>query len=115
MSMQIQIQKELTQTDFLTSTIYERNDLSNVIQPGEKFMVRQGDLIVTNYNIYNHEKRGLSKAYLTDVWGIYIFRWSHYIIPEKDQTVLIHPEHGITVIPRPFHSLRFYTFNNAGD
>ena len=115
MSMQIQIQKELTQTDFLTSTIYERNDLSNAIQPGEKFMVRQGDLIVTNYIIDQYRKRGLNKAYLTDEGGIYTFRRSHYIIPQKEQTILIHNEHGITVIPRPFHSLRFYTFNNAGD
>jgi len=115
MSIQIQIQKELTQTDFLTSTIYERNDLSNAIQPGEKFMVRQGDLIVANYHIENYGKRGLSKVYLTNEDGVYIFRWSHYIIPEKDQTVLVHNEHGIVVIPRPFHSLKFYTFIDAGD
>jgi hypothetical protein len=115
MSYQIQIQKELTQTDFLTSTIYERNDLSNAIQPGEKFMVRQGDLIVTNYHIENYEKRGLSKAYLPDEDGIYIFRRTHYIIPQRNQTILVHPEHGVTVIPKPFHSLKFYTFNNAGD
>jgi len=115
MSMQIQIQKELTQTDFLTSTIYERNDLSNAIQPGEKFMVRQGDLIVTNYNIDNHEKRGLTKVRLINEDGIYIFMRSHYIIPEENQTILIHPEHGITVIPRPFHSLKFYTFTEGGD
>jgi len=115
MSYQIQVQKNLTQIDFLTSTIYERNDLSNVIQPGEKFMVRQGDLIVTNYLIDQYRQRGLNKAYLTDEGGIYTFRMSHYIIPEKDKTVLVHNEHGIVVIPRPFHSLKFYTFAQDGD
>jgi len=115
MSMQIQIQKELTQTDFLTSTIYEKNDLTNLISPGQKFVVRQGDLIVTNYFIDQYRQRGLNKAYLTDEDGIYTFRMSHYIIPEKDKTVLVHNEHGITVIPRPFHSLKFYTFAEGGD
>ena len=115
MSIQIQTQKYLNQIDFLNTTVYERNDLTSLISPGEKFVVRQGDLIVTNYNIDNYEKRGLTKVHLTNEDGFYIFRWSHYIIPEKDQTVLVHNEHGIVVIPRPFHSLRFYTFNNAGD
>jgi len=115
MSLQTQIQKTLTQTDFLTTTIYERNDLTNLISPGEKFMVRQGDLIVTNYNIHNHEKRGLTKVHLTNEDGIYIFRRSHYIIPQKDKTILVHNEHGVTVIPRPFESLKFYTFAEGGD
>jgi len=115
MSFQTQIQKSLSQIDFLTSTIYERNDLTSLISPGEKFVVRQGDLIVTDYHINNYRERGLSKAYLIDEDGVYIFRRSHYIIPEKQQTVLIHPEHGITVIPRPFYSLKFYTFNETGD
>ena len=115
MSIQIQVQKNLTQINFLTSTIYEKNDLSNLINSGEKFMVRQGDLIVTNYSIENYGKRGLRKVYLTNEDGVYIFRRSHYIIPQKEQTVLVHNEHGIVVIPRPFHSLKFYTFNNAGD
>jgi hypothetical protein len=97
------------------STIYERNDLTDLISPGEKFMIRQGDLIVTNYSIENHQKRGLTKVRLNEEDGIYIFRRTHYIIPEGDQTVLIHPEHGVTVIPRPFHSLRFYTFVQGGD
>ena len=115
MSYQIQVQKELTQIDFLNTTVYERNDLTNSISSGEKFVVRQGDLIVTNYIIDQYRKRGLNKAYLTDEGGIYTFRMSHYIIPQRNQTILVHPEHGVTVIPRPFHSLRFYTFNNAGD
>jgi len=115
MSYQIQIQKNLNQIDFLTSTIYEKNDLTNSISPGEKFVVRQGDLIVANYHIENYGKRGLSKVHLTNEDGVYIFRRSHYIIPEKEQTILIHNEHGITVIPRPFHSLKFYTFAQGGD
>jgi len=115
MSIQIQTQKYLNQIDFLNTTVYERNDLTNLISSGEKFMVRQGDLIVTNYNIDNHEKRGLTKVRLINEDDIYTFRRSHYIIPEENQTILIHPEHGITVIPRPFHSLKFYTFAQGGD
>ena len=115
MSIQIQVQKNLTQINFLNTTIYERNDLTSLISPGEKFMVRQGDLIVTNYFIDQYRQRGLDKAHLTNEDGVYIFRRSHYIIPQKEQTVLVHNEHGIVVIPRPFHSLKFYTFNNAGD
>jgi len=115
MSIQIQVQKNLTQINFLNTTVYERNDLTSLISPGEKFMVRQGDLIVTNYSIENYGKRGLRKVYLTDEGGIYTFRMSHCIIPQRNQTILVHPEHGVTVIPKPFHSLKFYTFNNAGD
>jgi hypothetical protein len=115
MSYQIQIQKTLNQTDFLTSTIYEKNDLTDLISPGERFVIRQGDLIVTNYVVYNYRQRGLDRAYLTKEDGIYIFRRTHYIIPEGDQTVLIHPEHGITIIPINFHFLKFYTFAQGGD
>jgi hypothetical protein len=86
-----------------------------MISPEDKFIIRQGDLIVTNYVVYNYRQRGLDRAYLTEVDGIYIFRMTHYIIPEKDRTILIHPEHGVTVIPTNFHCLRFYTFNNVKD
>jgi len=115
MSMQIQIQKYLNQIDFLTSTIYERNDLSNMISPEDKFMIRQGDLIITNYSVENHEKRGLTKVRLGREDGIYIFRRTHYIVPKQNQTVLIHPEHGVTVIPMNFYYLKFYTFSEGGD
>jgi hypothetical protein len=56
MSIQIQVQKNLTQINFLNTTVYERNDLTSLISPGEKFMVRQGDLIVTNYILKTTEK-----------------------------------------------------------
>ena len=115
MSMQTQIQKTLSKVDFLTSTMYEKNDLTNMVRPGDRFVVRQGDLIVTNYVVDSCRKRGLSKAYLTEEDHVYVFRRTHYIIPLEDKTVLVHNEHGVTVIPRPFHSLRFYTFNEAGD
>ena len=115
MSYQIQIQKTLAQTDFLTTTIYEKNDLTNMIKDGDKFMVRQGDLIITNYHINNYRKRGLSRVYLNKEDGIYVFRRSHYILSLEDKTILVHNEHGITVIPKPFRLLYFYTFNEAGD
>jgi len=115
MSYQIQIQKDLTQIDFLTTTIYEKNDLTNMIKDGDKFMIRQGDLIVTNYYIDMYRKRGLRKAYIYEKNGVKTFMGSHYILPLKDKTILIHNEHGITVIPRPFESLHFYTFDESGD
>jgi len=115
MSLQTQIQKTLAQTDFLTSTVYEKNDLTNLINPGEKFMVRQGDLVVSSYPIDGYRKRGLNKAYLTEEDGVYVFRRTHYIIPEPNRTVLVHNEHGITIIPKPIQLLHFYTFNESGD
>ena len=115
MSYQIQIQKDLTQTDFLTTTVYEKYDLTNTINPGDKFMVRQGDLIITNYRIDQYRKRGLREALVFSGGGVHIFGMSHVILAESEKTLLVHPEHGVIVIPRPFHSLRFYTFNEAGD
>ena len=115
MSYQIQIQKDLTQTDFLTATVYEKNDLTDMIKPGEKFMVRQGDLIVTNYPVDNYRKRGLREALIFSGGGVHIFGLSHLIIPKGEETLLVHPEHGIIVIPRPMHRLYFYNIDNAVD
>ena len=115
MSLQVQIQKGLRNIDFLTSSIYERNDLTGFISPGEKFMVRQGDLIVTNYHIDQYRKRGLREALIFSGGNLHIFAISHIILPEGDQTLLVHPEHGVIVIPRPMNRLHFYNIDNAVD
>lgn len=115
MTIQIQTQKMLKNIDFLTSTVYEKYDLRGVIAPGEKVVVRQGDLIVTNYTIFHHSQRGLSRAYLRDNGKYYIFRESHVIMPAGDSTILFHNEHGLVILPISFESLHFYTFVNASD
>jgi len=115
MSYQIQIQKALNQIDFLTSSIYERYDLTNTIKPGDRFIIRQGDLVVTNYYIDNYRQRGLRKAWSQRRGNVYRYLWSHIVVSQENQTVLIHPEHGITIIPIPMESLEFYTFSDAGD
>jgi hypothetical protein len=115
MSYQIQIQKALTQIDFLTTTIHEKNDLTNMIRDGDRFVIRQGDLIVTNYHVDMYRKRGLRKAYIYEKNGVKTFMGSHYILSLQDNTILIHNEHGIVVIPKPMESLHFYTFDEAGD
>ena len=113
--MQIQIQKALKDVDFLTSTMYERYDLTNSIRPGDRFAIRQGDLVITNYYIDNYRQRGLRKAWCQRRGNVYKYLWSHIAIAQEDKTVLIHPEHGITVIPKHIDELEFYTFSNAGD
>jgi hypothetical protein len=113
--MQVQVQKALSQFDFLTTTMYERYDLTNLIKPNERFVVRQGDLIVTNYPIENHRQKGLRYAWTMRKDSIYKFMGSHIVISQENQTLLIHPEHGIVVIPKNFNELEFYTFADAGD
>jgi len=113
--MQIQVQKYLNQIDFLTSTPYEVNDLTNQIGKEDKFVVRQGDLVVVNYYIWDSRKRGLRGAWNQKKNGIYRFLGSHIVIPQENKTILVHPEHGITIIPMPMDSLEFYTFSDAGD
>jgi len=119
MSLQIQLKKNLSQIDFLTSSIYDRYDLTNSIKPEDRFMVRQGDLIVTNYYINESRKKGLGKAILDydgmEYKGILNFANSHVVIPLQNQTILLHPEHGITIIPENIRLLEFYTFNDARD
>ena len=115
MSMQIQIQKSLSQVNFLMSTILEKHDLSNQIKLGDRFLVRQGDLIIANYQIENYRRRGLRRAYLEDRNGILNFANSHYIIPLHQRTILVHNEHGMVIIPEKFENLRFYTINNVVD
>jgi len=115
MSYQIQIQKALNQIDFLTSSIYERYDLTNTIKPGDRFIIRQGDLVVTNYYIDNYRQRGLRKAWSQRRGNVYRYLWSHVVFSLEGKTLLIHPEHGVTIIPRDYTELEFYTFSNAGD
>jgi len=115
MSLQIQVQKALSQIDFLTTTVYERYDLTNSVKPGDKFIIRQGDLVVANYYIDNYRRRGLRRAWSQRRGNVYRYLWSHVVIPLGEKTVLVHPEHGVTVIPRGYTELEFYTFSDAGD
>jgi len=115
MSVQIQIEKSLNKIDFLTSSVYEKHDLSNQVKRGDRIVIRQGDLVICNYTIENYRKRGLRRAYLEDRHGILNFANSHYIVPLNDKTVLIHNEHGMVIIPEKFEDLKFYTINNAVD
>ena len=113
--MQIQVQKALSQIDFLTSSMYERYDLTNSIKPGDRFVVRQGDLVVANYYIDNYRQRGLRRAWSQRRGNVYRYLGSHIVVQQENQTILIHPEHGVTIIPMPMDSLEFYTFSDAGD
>ena len=115
MSLQIQLQKALSQVNFLESTVYDRYDLTNLVKNGEKLVIRQGDLIVTNYHINDRRKRGLRYAYMQSKDNIWVFGGNHFIIGMADKTILVHHEHGIVVIPENREKLNFYTFNEAGD
>jgi len=113
--MQIEIEKSLNKIDFLTSTPYEKYDLSNQVKKGDRVLIRHGDLIVTNYQIMNYRKRGLRRAFLDDKNGILSFMNSHYVIPLSERTILVHNEHGMIIIPEKFERLNFYTINNVVD
>jgi len=115
MSLQIQIQKTLSQYNFLESSVYEKHDLTNQLKKEDRFVVRQGDLVITNYKIFDRRKRGLRIAWAEKKNGIWKYMGSHIVIPLQNKTVLLHNEHGITIIPRNYHELEFYTFNEAGD
>jgi len=115
MSLQVQVQKALSQYDFLTSSMYEVNDLTNSVGLCDKFVVRQGDLIIAKHPIDNYRQKGLRLAWKVKKGGIYRFMGSHIVIPQEDKTILIHNEHGIVIIPKPTNELEFYTFSDAGD
>ncbi|ACB37257.1 hypothetical protein AFV9_gp23 [Betalipothrixvirus uzonense] len=115
MSMQVQIQKLNEKIDFLMSSMYDRYDLTNLIRQGQRFMIRQGDLIVANYEIYNRRQRGLTYARMVGRENIYTFMMTHQIIDLGNETVLIHPEHGIVIIPEKLENLNFYTFRENAD
>jgi len=115
MSLQVQLEKALSQINFLESTVYEVNDLTYVIKPGDKFVIRQGDLVITNYSIFDYRKKGLRRAWSQRRGNVYRYLGSHIVIPLEGKTLLMHPEHGVTVIPRDYTELEFYTFNDTGD
>ena len=115
MSLQTVSGKILSKTNFLESTPYERYDLTDSIKYNDKFVIRQGDLIISNYEVDVYKRIGLRVARLSEKDGIYVFRNSHFVIPTDNKTVLIHNEHGITIIPKPMEKLNFYTFMTAGD
>ncbi|AOS58375.1 conserved lipothrixviral protein [Sulfolobus islandicus filamentous virus 2] len=111
MSTQIQIKKLIERCNFLTTTMYEKYDLRSILKPNEKFIVRQGDLIITNKLIPKPELRGLRHIYLTNL----TFRGSHIILPFKNYTTIFHNEHGLVIIPEKIERLAFYTFDNSVD
>lgn len=101
--------------DFLTSSIYERYDLRDKISPNDKFVIRQGDLIVTNYVIDFPRRKGLREVWLTTENGVKIFRNSHTILATRDSLFVFHPEHGLVIIPRINQWLSYYTIDGAVD
>ena len=119
MSLQVALEKSLSQYNFFEASAYDRYDLTDMVNPEDKFVVRQGDLIVTNYLISDRRKRGLRHAWLNRCKNgnnsIWVFGGNHFIIPLENETILIHPEHGIVVIPLDMDKLVFYTFDEAKD
>ncbi|AAL27734.1 hypothetical protein SIFV0023 [Sulfolobus islandicus filamentous virus] len=111
MSTQIQIKKLIERCDFLTTSVYEKYDLRNIIRNDERFIIRQGDLIITNKFIQNPAIRGLRHVHLTHL----AFRGSHIILPYQNYTAVFHNEHGLVIIPEKIEKLAFYTFENSID
>jgi len=119
MSLQVALEKSLSQINFLMSSVYDKYDLTDLIKKDEKFVVRQGDLIVTNYLISDRRRRGLRHAWLQKCKSkdnnIWIFGGNHFIISSGEETILVHPENGIVMIPLSMDKLVFYTFDEAKD
>jgi len=115
MSLQIELEKSLSNINFLESTPYEKHDLTNLIKPEDRVVVRQGDLVVASYWIDNCRKKGLRALHVYGKSRIHRLMNSHIVIPLQNETVLLHNEHGITVIPLPIEKLNFYTFIEGGD
>jgi cell wall-associated NlpC family hydrolase len=117
--MQIQIQKALSQIDFLSTTVYDRYDLTGLVKTNERLIIRQGDLIISNYFINDRRKKGLRYALLARYkdknTSIEVFGGNHFIIPLGNKTIITHPEHGTVIIPMSKDKLNFYTFNKASD
>ena len=110
--IQIPLQKEMNQIDFLTTTQYEKA----IIPKSLRFIVRQGDLIVTNYDLWNRRSVGIGYARVKKVEeNVFLFRDSHLILAEGEKTILIHNEHGIVEIPEKYLNLNKYTFERAFD
>jgi hypothetical protein len=115
MSLQVALEKDLEKINFFEASVYEKHDLTNLIRPDEKFVVRQGDLVITNYLVSDSRKRGLRHAWMQKCKNVWIFGGNHFIIPLKEETIIVHPEHGIITIPLEMGKLNFYTFNEAKD
>ena len=112
MSLNQVLLKEMDQVDFLTTTQYEKA----VIPKSPKFMVRQGDLIVTNYVLWNRRYMGIGYARPKQIKeNVFLFRDSHLILAEGQKTILVHNEHGIVEIPEKYYNLGMYTFEQASD
>jgi len=112
MSQQVLLQKEFERIDFLTTTQYEKA----IIPKSPRFIIRQGDLIVTNYVLWNRRYNGITYARLKEVKkNVFLFRDSHLILAEGQKTVLVHNEHGIVEIPQNYYGLCWYTFGQAFD
>ena len=112
MSLNQVLLKEMDQVDFLTTTQYEKA----VIPKSPKFVVRQGDLIVTNYVLWNRRSVGIGYARSKQIKeNVFLFRDSHLILAEGQKTVLVHNEHGIVEIPEKYYGLCWYTFEQAFD
>ena len=112
MSQQALLQKEFERVDFLTTTQYEKA----VIPKSPKFVVRQGDLIVTNYVLWNKRYMGMTYARPKQIKeNVFLFRDSHLILAEGQKTILVHNEHGIVEIPEKYYNLEMYTFQQAFD
>ena len=110
--IQIPLQKEMSKVDFLTTTVYEKT----VIPKSPRFIIRQGDLIVTNYYLWNRRSMGIVYANLKKVKeNVFLFRDNHLILAEGQKTILIHNEHGIVEIPQNYYGLNLYTFERAFD
>jgi len=112
MSQQVTLKKQIERVNFLTASVYEKA----VIPKSERFIVRQGDLILTNY--YLEKSRSMGLTYADSRYfggGIHEFRGSHIMIALKDKTILVHNEHGIVEIPQNYYSLNLYTFEQAID
>ena len=111
-SQQVTLQKQMEKADFLTASVYEKA----VIPKSGRFIVRQGDLIVTNYYLENSRSMGLTYARTRYFGGrVHAFRGSHIIIALEDKTVLLHNEHGIVEIPQNYYDLDLYAFEQATD
>jgi len=110
--VQVLLQKEFERVDFLTTTVYEKT----VIPKSPRFIIRQGDLIVTNYPLWNRRNVGIGYARLKQIKeNMFLFRDSHLILAQGEKTVLIHNEHGIVEIPQNYYDLNLYTFERAFD
>lgn len=119
----IQLEKEKPEinqdVNFLASSVYETHDLRDKVRPGERFVVRQGDLIIANYSIDYPRRRGLRYAHITTkkINGKLIdtFRDSHFILATEDFVSIYHSEHGVVVLPARGNRFSYYVIDDAVD